>query len=490
MARKYSLEKTRNIGIIAHIDAGKTTVTERILFYTQKIHRIGEVHDGAATMDWMEQEQERGITITSAATTCVWKDFRINIIDTPGHVDFTAEVERSLRVLDGAVAVFCAVGGVEPQSETVWRQADKYRVPRIAFVNKMDRTGADFDRVCRMMTDRLHARPVPVQIPWGEAEDFKGVIDLLSMKAMVWDESDPLGAKYDEMEVPEEFADKAATAREKLIERDLGEGKTPFAIVGIAGATASGAVDPLNELADLAAGNDLWFHVDAAYGGAAGLSRRYPGILSGIERADSVTVDAHKWFFVPFVAGGVLFRDRAFAEDTFQNVAGYIPPSEAAELPPTDYLKQGLAGTRRFNALKVWMAFKHLGADWYSDVVDRQLTLTHKAADAIGSLSDWHIAVPPVTAIVTFRYEPRELRERIDAGGSGAGEALLERDRLQVRIAESVQREGRFWISAAPVPGGFALRLNVISWLTDETQVEAFLAELPRYAREASAHSS
>jgi len=271
-----------------------------------------------------------------------------------------------------------------------------------------------------------------------------------------------------------------------LIESDIREGKTPFAIVGIAGATASGAVDPLHELADLASGHDLWFHVDAAYGGAAGLSRRYPGILSGIERADSVTVDAHKWFFVPFVAGGILFRDRSFAEDTFQNVAGYIPPSEAAELPPTDYLKQGLAGTRRFNALKVWMAFKHLGADWYADVVDRQLSLTRKVTDAIETLPDWRIAVPPATAIVTFRYEPRELGERIAEGGTRAGKALEERDRLQVRIAESIQREGRFWISAAPVPGGFALRLNVISWLTDEGMIDTVLAELPRHAREAT----
>src|SRR5512139_876992 len=164
MAREFSLENTRNIGIMAHIDAGKTTTTERILFYTGRIHRVGEVHEGAATMDWMEQERERGITITSAATTCLWRDHRVNIIDTPGHVDFTVEVERSLRVLDGAVAVFCAVGGVEPQSETVWRQADKYNVPRIAFVNKMDRVGADFDNVLRMMADRLGATPVPIQI--------------------------------------------------------------------------------------------------------------------------------------------------------------------------------------------------------------------------------------------------------------------------------------------------------------------------------------
>src|SRR5437667_7592875 len=183
MAREFPLDKTRNIGIIAHIDAGKTTTTERILFYTKKIHRIGEVHEGAATMDWMVQEQERGITITSAATTCFWQDHRINIIDTPGHVDFTAEVERSLRVLDGGVAVFCAVGGVEPQSETVWRQADKYQVPRVAFVNKLDRVGADFDRVVREIRERLRANPVMVQLPLGIEDDFRGVIDLVTMKA-------------------------------------------------------------------------------------------------------------------------------------------------------------------------------------------------------------------------------------------------------------------------------------------------------------------
>src|SRR5205085_4832003 len=179
MPREYALDKTRNIGIAAHIDAGKTTTTERILFYTGKVHRIGEVHDGAATMDWMVQEQERGITITSAATTCFWKDHRINIIDTPGHVDFTVEVERSLRVLDGVVAVFCAVGGVQPQSETVWRQANKYKVPRIAYINKMDRTGADFYNVVDKMKERLGANVVPIQLPIGAEGDFKGVVDLI-----------------------------------------------------------------------------------------------------------------------------------------------------------------------------------------------------------------------------------------------------------------------------------------------------------------------
>ncbi|MDA8016288.1 MAG: elongation factor G [Thermoanaerobaculia bacterium] len=217
MARKVPLEKTRNIGIMAHIDAGKTTTTERILFYTGINYKIGEVHDGAATMDWMEQEQERGITITSAATTCSWLDHRVNIIDTPGHVDFTAEVERSLRVLDGAVAVFDAVGGVEPQSETVWRQADKYKVPRIAFVNKMDRVGADYDRCISMMVSRLKANPVAIQLPWGSEADLKGVIDLVGMKGILYaDES--LGAEYQIVDIPAEEQDAADAAREKLME--------------------------------------------------------------------------------------------------------------------------------------------------------------------------------------------------------------------------------------------------------------------------------
>ncbi len=197
----YSLENTRNIGIMAHIDAGKTTTTERILFYTGRLHRMGEVHEGGATMDWMDQEKERGITITSAATSCAWAGHQVNIIDTPGHVDFTVEVERSLRVLDGAVALFCAVGGVEPQSETVWRQANKYHVPRIAFVNKMDRTGADFEAAVGQMKERLKANPVPVQIPIGEGDLFRGVIDLISNKAIVWHDSTQ-GATWDEMEIP------------------------------------------------------------------------------------------------------------------------------------------------------------------------------------------------------------------------------------------------------------------------------------------------
>jgi elongation factor G len=217
VARLVSLEKTRNIGIMAHIDAGKTTTTERILYYTGVSHKIGEVHDGAATMDWMEQEQERGITITSAATTCFWDDHRINIIDTPGHVDFTIEVERSLRVLDGAIAVFCSVGGVEPQSETVWRQADKYGVPRIAFINKMDRIGADFDRGLKMMRDRLGAKPVPIQLPIGKEEKFRGVIDLVRMKAILWDD-DSMGARYEVSEIPADLLDDAQVAREAMIE--------------------------------------------------------------------------------------------------------------------------------------------------------------------------------------------------------------------------------------------------------------------------------
>ena len=217
MARLFSLEKTRNIGIMAHIDAGKTTTTERILYYTGVSHKIGEVHDGTATMDWMEQEQERGITITSAATTCTWRDHRVNIIDTPGHVDFTIEVERSLRVLDGAVAVFCSVGGVEPQSETVWRQADKYRVPRIAFINKMDRIGADFFRGVGMIKDRLKANPLPIQLPIGSEENYRGIIDLVGMKAIVWDE-ESLGAKFHEDEIPADLVELAEEYREKMIE--------------------------------------------------------------------------------------------------------------------------------------------------------------------------------------------------------------------------------------------------------------------------------
>jgi elongation factor G len=217
VARQVSLAKTRNIGIMAHIDAGKTTTTERILYYTGVSHKIGEVHEGTATMDWMEQEQERGITITSAATTCNWNDNRINIIDTPGHVDFTIEVERSLRVLDGAVAVFCSVGGVEPQSETVWRQADKYRVPRIAFINKMDRIGADFFRGVGMIRDRLKANPVPLQLPVGAEDQYKGVIDLVEMKEVLW-RDETLGAKFDVVDIAPERLDQALEYREKMIE--------------------------------------------------------------------------------------------------------------------------------------------------------------------------------------------------------------------------------------------------------------------------------
>jgi len=215
VARQYPLERQRNIGIMAHIDAGKTTTTERILYYTGISHKIGEVHDGTATMDWMEQEQERGITITSAATTCFWHDHRINIIDTPGHVDFTIEVERSLRVLDGAIAVFCSVGGVEPQSETVWRQADKYQVPRIAFINKMDRVGADFGRGITMMRDRLGANPLPVQLPIGAEERFAGVIDLIEEKAIYYDPGS-LGVEYEIREIPAELREQVGEYREAM----------------------------------------------------------------------------------------------------------------------------------------------------------------------------------------------------------------------------------------------------------------------------------
>lgn len=218
MARNTPISMVRNIGIAAHIDAGKTTTTERILFYTGISHKIGEVHDGAATMDWMEQEKERGITITSAATTCFWKDHQINIIDTPGHVDFTIEVERSMRVLDGAVAVFCAVGGVQPQSETVWRQANRYKVPRMVYVNKMDRIGANFYNVEAQIKNRLKANPVPIQIPIGAEDTFKGVVDLVEMKALIWDDDAAMGSNYQVVDIPAELMDKAKEYREKMVE--------------------------------------------------------------------------------------------------------------------------------------------------------------------------------------------------------------------------------------------------------------------------------
>ncbi|HEV2080508.1 MAG TPA: GTP-binding protein, partial [Allosphingosinicella sp.] len=217
MARSHPLEKYRNIGIMAHIDAGKTTTTERILYYTGKSYKIGEVHEGTATMDWMEQEQERGITITSAATTCFWNDHRVNIIDTPGHVDFTIEVERSLRVLDGAVACFDGVAGVEPQSETVWRQADKYKVPRMCFVNKLDRTGANFEMCVDMIKDRLGARPAVLYLPIGIESSFKGLVDLVENRAIIWLE-ESLGAKFEYQDIPADLADAAAAARMELIE--------------------------------------------------------------------------------------------------------------------------------------------------------------------------------------------------------------------------------------------------------------------------------
>jgi elongation factor G len=256
MPRKYSLQKTRNIGIMAHIDAGKTTTTERILYYTGRSHKMGEVHEGAATMDWMEQEQERGITITSAATTADWKDHRINIIDTPGHVDFTVEVERSLRVLDGAIALFDSVAGVEPQSETVWRQADKYHVPRIAYINKMDRIGADFERGVQTMVERLGARPVPIQLPIGAESDFQGIIDLVEMKAIIY--KDELGKEIEVTEIPEEHRAAADAAREhllnevsdyddELVEMILEEAEIPSAtlVEAIRKATLSIALTPV-----------------------------------------------------------------------------------------------------------------------------------------------------------------------------------------------------------------------------------------------------
>jgi len=264
MARKTPIERYRNIGISAHIDAGKTTTTERILFYTGVSHKIGEVHDGAATMDWMEQEQERGITITSAATTCFWKgmennyqEHRFNIIDTPGHVDFTIEVERSMRVLDGACMVYCAVGGVQPQSETVWRQANKYKVPRLAFVNKMDRTGANFFKVVEQMRLRLRANPVPIVIPIGAEENFVGVVDLIKMKAIYWDEASQ-GMKFEYKDIPaelkasadewrEKMVEAAAEASEELMNKYLEEGDLPESDIkfGIRTRTISTEIQPM-----------------------------------------------------------------------------------------------------------------------------------------------------------------------------------------------------------------------------------------------------
>ncbi len=257
MAREYPIEKVRNIGIAAHIDAGKTTTTERILFYTGKKHKLGTVDDGTTEMDWMVQERERGVTITAAATTCYWQDHAIHLIDTPGHVDFTVEVERSLRVLDGAIALFCAVGGVEPQSETVWNQAERYQIPRIAFVNKMDRVGANFTRVLEMMSERFGTNPVPLQIPFGEGRDFAGVVDLINMKAIQWDESDQ-GKTFQEIEIPPEFQDAASLARESLIENVASENDellekylegsditSPELIAGIRSATLQGTLVPV-----------------------------------------------------------------------------------------------------------------------------------------------------------------------------------------------------------------------------------------------------
>ncbi len=257
MAREYPIENVRNIGIAAHIDAGKTTTTERILFYTGKKHKIGTVDDGTTEMDWMLQERERGVTITAAATTCFWRDHAIHLIDTPGHVDFTVEVERSLRVLDGAIALFCAVGGVEPQSETVWNQAERYQVPRIAFVNKMDRVGANFSRVLEMMTERFGTNPVPLQIPLGEGRDFAGIVDLISMKAIHWSPDDQ-GKTYQEVDIPPEFQEAANTARESLVENVASEDDdllekylegneidTTELITGIRSATLKGSFVPI-----------------------------------------------------------------------------------------------------------------------------------------------------------------------------------------------------------------------------------------------------
>ncbi len=282
MPRKFTLQNTRNIGIMAHIDAGKTTTTERILYYTGRTYKIGEVHEGAAVMDWMEQEQERGITITSAATTAQWKDHRINIIDTPGHVDFTVEVERSLRVLDGAIALFDSVAGVEPQSETVWRQADKYHVPRIAYINKMDRTGADFDMGVQTMIDRLGAHPVPIQLPIGSEGDFLGVVDLVAMKAIVY--KDELGKEQEELEIPENLADSCgrrarAPARGGLPLRRRAARADPRGGRGPRGGSQEG--DPQGDAVDQADPGAVWQLVQEQGGAAAaGRGDRLPALTA------------------------------------------------------------------------------------------------------------------------------------------------------------------------------------------------------------------
>lgn len=283
---------------------------------------------------------------------------------------------------------------------------------------------------------------------------------------------------------PDATADVDAMA--EAIRKDREQGWEPMAVVGIVGTTTSGAVDPLPRLADLAKDEGAWFHVDAAYGGAVGLSSDYPDLLAGLDRADSVTVDAHKWFFVPFVAGGILHKDPGHELDAFQTSALYIPPTGGPGRPPTDYYQRGIAGTRRFNALKVWMTLKNVGADWYSSVVDRQIALARRAGEAIGGTSDWEIAISPTTAIVTFRYVPGDIHEGIAKGGETAREALVRREALQKWIAACVQAEGRFWVSAAPLPGGTGLRLNVISYLTDSRTIDAFVAGLPELGRRAS----
>ena len=283
---------------------------------------------------------------------------------------------------------------------------------------------------------------------------------------------------------PDATADVEAIAA--AIESDRRQGWDPMAIVGIAGTTAAGAIDPLEELADLAEKTGAWFHVDAAYGGAAGLSREFPRLLRGIERADSVTVDAHKWFFVPFVAGAILFRGPEHGLASFMAAATYIPPPRGgSQHPPTDYYQHGLAGTRRFDALKIWMALKHMGADWYANAVDRQLRLTRRFAEKVESIPGWNIAVAPATAIVTFRYEPERIALAISKKDAEAERALQQRNALQEWIASTVQEEGRFWISATPVPGGTALRLNVISYLTDESTIDALLDTLPELGNRA-----
>ena len=391
---EFPLTRVRNIGIMAHIDAGKTTVTERILYYTGKVHRMGEVHDGAATMDWMELEQERGITITAAATTCNWKDYRINIIDTPGHVDFTIEVERSLRVLDGAVAVFCGVGGVQPQSETVWKQADKYKIPRIAFVNKMDRTGSDFFRTLEMMRDRLGANAIPIQLPIGAEREFKGVVDLIKMKGILWHE-ETLGATYEEIEIPADMLEIAEEYREKLLEA---------------------AVENDEEL--------IVKYLDGA-------ELTYEDIVSGIR---SATLDAS---IVPVLCGSALknkgVQPLLEAISSFLPSPLDVPPVEATNLKLKENEQLFADRNGKLAALVFKIVFDpHIGKLSYLRIYSGSLNAKSPVYNATRKVK------ARVERILEMHANKREERESVSAGdivaviglkNVGTGDTICDRDR-------------------------------------------------------------